>query len=241
MVAELVSSLLGDPKVKLCTTRCVLAELEKLGSAFKPALSVISQYKIVKCGHESPVVASECLGYLAGESNPMGFLFATQDRSLMAELREIPGSPILYINFNLIAIDPPSDKSLKMARKMDRRKLRVPTNEARRLGIGGGEKKKKRKKTKGPNPLSVKKKKKSKGKSGGSDVERPAKRSKGLDGAAVATAAAGNSAGDEAEPVAAASAAAVDSEAAGEATGEKPKRKRKRRHKKKKKSVELGL
>ena len=83
--------------------------------------------------------------------------------------RSKPGVPILYIAFNAITLEPPSEKSkLKAERQTD---FKMAPSEHEHSVIqqlkkeAFGEeivKKKKRKKLKGPNPLSAKPKKKRK-------------------------------------------------------------------------------
>ena len=53
---------LSDPSaVKLCTTKCVLKELEKLGSYFYGALHILKQYPPIKCAHSSKKLKSAAL------------------------------------------------------------------------------------------------------------------------------------------------------------------------------------
>ena len=74
-----LSRYLGD--VRLLTTACCIKEMESLGPAVYGALMITKSFPVYKCGHKTPLSASQCLASLVsqGESHLM---VATQDASL---------------------------------------------------------------------------------------------------------------------------------------------------------------
>ncbi|KAH0925411.1 hypothetical protein HID58_017667 [Brassica napus] len=60
-----VSELLGGP-VKLFTTRCVLAELQKLGKDYSESLEAAQMLSTATCEHEEAKPADECLSEVLG-------------------------------------------------------------------------------------------------------------------------------------------------------------------------------
>ena len=86
---------LGDSasadQIELCTTKCVIKELEKLGSYFFGALHILKQFKVVKCAHSRKKIKLpvNCLKSLAEGDEK--YIFSTQD---MVSL------PYFLFNFN---------------------------------------------------------------------------------------------------------------------------------------------
>ena len=80
-LAEQIPNYLGleASDVELSTTKCVLKELEKLGSYFYGALHILKQYSKVKCAHSSNKLksASLCLKRLAESGTKC--ILASQD------------------------------------------------------------------------------------------------------------------------------------------------------------------
>ena len=90
-----------------------------------------------------------------------------QDPDLSAAVNKTPGIPLLYVHFNAIILEKPSQASLTAAASANSCKINPSDLEKSTLTKLKGEsdsindkRKKKRKGPKGPNPLSVKKKKK---------------------------------------------------------------------------------
>lgn len=87
-----------------------------------------------------------------------------QEKALTEKLRNVPGTPLLYIAFNAITLEAPSEASrnIEKYRLKDLGITEQEKNTIKRLKSGTfGEETtevKKRKKKKGPNPLSCKKK-----------------------------------------------------------------------------------
>lgn len=154
---------------KLLTTVCVVNETEKLGPALYGAMLVVKQFQVIKCGHEkNPISATDCLLSAVKENNNNHYLVATQDPELSEKVRIIPGCPLMYLKFNAINLEKPSEISEETADTTMEHKSNPSAHHLAILEKLKGElqlddqKKRKRKRIKGPNPLACKKKKKSK-------------------------------------------------------------------------------
>uniref|UniRef100_A0A158P924 rRNA-processing protein UTP23 homolog n=1 Tax=Angiostrongylus cantonensis TaxID=6313 RepID=A0A158P924_ANGCA len=95
----------GD--VEIVTTKCVLAELEILGSPVYGALVICRQFVVDICPHTPCRTPAECLAHLARRAAKKGtrYIIATNDDFLADKLRTIAGTPILYIKYNAILLD----------------------------------------------------------------------------------------------------------------------------------------
>ncbi|PVD23496.1 hypothetical protein C0Q70_16768 [Pomacea canaliculata] len=172
-------------EVRLYTTRCCLNECEAFGSLLYGPLKVLQQYNVAKCNHRPPVGPPQCLAKVlaksqlaltksqssssssspsknAQDTDHKRYLLATQDPELSEISRSMVAVPLLYISFNAINLESPSDST-----KLAASNAPDPTLQQERLkellkkeNLLPEEKKKKKKKIKGPNPLSCKKKKK---------------------------------------------------------------------------------
>ncbi|PKU49587.1 hypothetical protein llap_140 [Limosa lapponica baueri] len=154
---------------QLCTTRCVLKELESLGKALYGAKLIAQRFQLRSCSHhKGPVSGSACLLSMIEEGNPHHFFIATQDQELANKVKKKAGVPLLFIIQNTMVLDKPSPKSLAFVQKLQMNEL-VPEHqkqsivqlkEKEGLAKQEGEKRRKRKRAGGPNPLSCLKKKK---------------------------------------------------------------------------------
>lgn len=153
-------------EVQLLTTKCAIAETEALGTELYGASLILKSFVVRKCGHRpNPVTASKCFMSLVGERNENRYFVATQDPDLSREVHRIPGTPLLYLNFNAIVLEKPSSWSQKEGDAVAQSLITTYEEETlkkmKRAEFGEEEKKIRRKrKQKGPNPMSVKKKKK---------------------------------------------------------------------------------
>ncbi|CAK8691300.1 rRNA-processing protein UTP23 homolog [Clavelina lepadiformis] len=157
-------------KLQCCTTRCVLAELDLLGSEMYGAKIVAQRFQLRSCAHkDKPVPASQCLQSLIGEKNDGRYLMATQDPTLTKVARSIPGVPVLYIFQSNIVLDKPSRKTIDYVKDLSKGKI-LSQNDVGKLSAlkkdanlaetnPSQRERRKRKRAKGPNPLSCKKKK----------------------------------------------------------------------------------
>ncbi|XP_041006966.1 rRNA-processing protein UTP23 homolog isoform X1 [Juglans microcarpa x Juglans regia] len=103
-----ISNILSAAPVKLLTTRCVLAELKRLGTSYFQALEAAHQLFTVSCNHEKNKSADACIKDVIGQNNPEHFFVATQDTDLRKKFQEIPGVPIIFGLRNSLFLEPPS-------------------------------------------------------------------------------------------------------------------------------------
>ncbi|KAM3728108.1 rRNA-processing protein [Dirofilaria immitis] len=148
-----------NAEVDIRVTNCVLKELEKLGSTLYGALHICKQFDVVNCPHQPIRTAVECIKHMARRmKHGTTYFFATQDNELTEALKQIPGIPILFIKYNAILIDKPSQITLQELEKPKDQLLEL--SKLKKAIFGKDERpRRKRKGPKGPNPLSVKKKK----------------------------------------------------------------------------------
>ncbi|VDM61283.1 unnamed protein product [Angiostrongylus costaricensis] len=141
----------GD--VEIVTTKCVLAELEILGSPVYGALVICRQFVVDICPHTPCRKPAECLAHLARRAANKGtrYIIATNDDSLADKLRTIAGTPILYIKYNAILLD-------RDVVEVKDHQSDIDTLKAIKAAVFG-EPLVRIKKRKGANPLSCKKKK----------------------------------------------------------------------------------
>ncbi|RVE67190.1 hypothetical protein OJAV_G00114520 [Oryzias javanicus] len=120
--------LMGE--VQLCTTNCALKELDTLGKELYGAKIILQRFQLRKCAHfKDPVPASECLLSMLEDSNPHHYFVATQDRTVTAGLKKIPGVPLLYIILNTIVLDKPSQASLSHVQAVQLGELVTPAQQ----------------------------------------------------------------------------------------------------------------
>jgi len=151
------------------TTICVRKELQALGGQFKGALSIANDYNLIKCKHPRPLSASQCLFKMAGENNGKKYFFASQDQTLTEKLRTVPGCPLLFIKYNCVLLEKPSQMSTEAKGADSEQKLNFQGTQREELqkllhahDLAPKPQKPerlKRKKIRQPNPLSCKKKK----------------------------------------------------------------------------------
>ncbi|KAJ8409845.1 hypothetical protein AAFF_G00219040 [Aldrovandia affinis] len=163
--------LMGE--VQLCTTNCVLKELESLGKELYGAKIILQRFQIRNCAHfKNPVPASQCLVSMLDSNNPHHYFVASQDQELTSAVKKVPGVPLMYIILNTIVLDKPSLCSVTHVRAVQAGELVTPEQqqsisklkEEQGIARDGTERRKKRKrKVKNPNPLSCLKKKKKPG------------------------------------------------------------------------------
>uniref|UniRef100_A0A8D0KMZ6 rRNA-processing protein UTP23 homolog n=1 Tax=Salvator merianae TaxID=96440 RepID=A0A8D0KMZ6_SALMN len=154
---------------QLCTTRCVLKELESLGKELYGAKLIAQRFQVRSCSHfTNPVSGSACLLSMIEENNPHHYFIATQDQDLATKIKKRAGVPLLFIIQNTMVLDKPSAKSLASVQAIQTGQL-IPEHQKLSLTHLKEEqglvkmlepKKRKRKRAGGPNPLSCLKKKK---------------------------------------------------------------------------------
>ncbi|KAF7247070.1 hypothetical protein EYD10_07081 [Varanus komodoensis] len=160
---------------QLCTTRCILKELESLGKELYGAKLIAQRCQVRHCSHfKNPVSGSLCLLSMVEDGNPHHYFIATQDQDLTAKIKKRAGVPLLFIIQNTMVLDKPSAKSLASVHTMQTNKL-IPEHQKQSIALlkeqqglvkTSDPKKRKRKRAAGPNPLSCLKKKKKKSEEG---------------------------------------------------------------------------
>lgn len=165
---QLPRYLMGE--IQLCTTRCVLKELETLGQELYGAKLIAQKCQVRNCPHvKSPVSGSECLLSMVGEENPHHYFVATQDQNLSVKVKKTPGIPLMFIIQNTIVLDKPSPRTVAFVKAVEAGQL-VSVHEKQSIKQLKEEqglvrnpqlrRRRKKKKVAGPNPLSCLKKKK---------------------------------------------------------------------------------
>lgn len=157
-------------ETQLCTTRCVLKELETLGKDLYGAKLIAQKCQVRNCAHfKNAVSGSECLLSMVEDGNPHHYFLATQDQNLSMKVKKKPGIPLMFIIQNTIVLDKPSPKTIAFVKAVESGQL-VSVHEKQSIKQLKEEqglvkdpeqrRRKKRKKVSGPNPLSCLKKKK---------------------------------------------------------------------------------
>lgn len=165
---QLPRYLMGE--TQLCTTRCVLKELETLGKELYGAKLIAQKCQVRNCPHfKSAVSGSECLLSMVDDGNPHHYFVATQDQNLSVKVKKNPGIPLMFIIQNTIVLDKPSPRTVAFVKAVEAGQL-VSVHEKQSIKqlkeeqglVRNPELRKRRKKKKvgGPNPLSCLKKKK---------------------------------------------------------------------------------
>ncbi|KAK2497958.1 LOW QUALITY PROTEIN: hypothetical protein MC885_016127 [Smutsia gigantea] len=168
---QLPRYLMGE--TQLCTTRCVLKELETLGKELYGAKLIAQKCQVRNCPHfKDAVSGSECL--------------LSMDQNLSMKVKKKPGIPLMFIIQNTMVLDRPSPKTIAFVKAVEAGQL-VSVHEKQSIKQLKKEqglvknpeqgRSKKRKKISGPNPLScLKKKKKPQDTKSASEKKRKRKR-----------------------------------------------------------------
>uniref|UniRef100_A0A0E0G6E2 UTP23 sensor motif region domain-containing protein n=1 Tax=Oryza nivara TaxID=4536 RepID=A0A0E0G6E2_ORYNI len=117
----------------LFTSKCVLAELRRLGKSHADAFDAAALLATAKCEHDKVVSAVDCILSLIGEKNPEHFFVATQDSDLRAKLREVPGVPVIYGLKSSLFIEQPSVQQRKFAQLDEEKRLHMGKSEYQKL------------------------------------------------------------------------------------------------------------
>ncbi|XP_060678809.1 rRNA-processing protein UTP23 homolog [Hemiscyllium ocellatum] len=158
--------LMGE--VQLCTTSCILKELQSLGKELYGAKLIAQRFQVRSCPHgKSAVSASACLLSMVGDGNLHHYFVATQDQELTMKIKKLSGVPLMYIIQNTMVLEKPSLKSIAQLCSLHDDQL-VPVHQRQTIQHLKEEhglvkesepRHKKRKRKGGPNPLSCLKKK----------------------------------------------------------------------------------
>lgn len=136
------------------------------------------------CGHRNCISAADCLLSCVGQENSDHWWIATQDRMLREALNQIPAVPCLFLTYNGLFVETPSEASKKAVRNAQTKNLDIAdwefsTDALKDLGELSKQQRAsifRRKRAKGPNPLSCLPKKVSDFQSGGSSPVQKHKR-----------------------------------------------------------------
>ncbi|KAF9684661.1 hypothetical protein SADUNF_Sadunf04G0141800 [Salix dunnii] len=110
-----ISNILGG-SVKLFTTRCVLAELKRLGKSYSESLQAANRLMIARCDHEQIKNAEGCIVEIVGESNPDHFF--------------VPGVPLIFGLRNALFLEPPSAFQRQFAKNSEEERSHMTEKEA---------------------------------------------------------------------------------------------------------------
>ncbi|CCK70950.1 rRNA-binding ribosome biosynthesis protein UTP23 KNAG_0F02880 [Huiozyma naganishii CBS 8797] len=164
-------------EVKLMITQCCMQALYATNN--RQAIDMAKRYERRRCNHppkdpKSPFECIESVVDIKGE-NKHRYIVACQNIDLRRKLRRVPGVPLIHVSRAVMIMEPLSDASARISKRMEQQKLFSGLNDAKAAGIKAAEtekvedkgkeapeaKPKKRKLgPKQPNPLSMKKKKK---------------------------------------------------------------------------------
>lgn len=185
-VKEQLPKMLGGKNVTPMTTGCVVAELRSLRDQGIGAAIIAKSYYRLKCKHEKPVGAAECILDQIGAENSRKFMVATQDVSLAQALRAIPGVPLIRMNQQVPLLEEPSYASKSANVDEEKRKLEAAAWEKQKLPElrekvkeekakekDKAKAKAKKKGPKGANPLSCMKTKKKQAPGAGGAAQAP--------------------------------------------------------------------
>ncbi|XP_025414556.1 rRNA-processing protein UTP23 homolog [Sipha flava] len=177
-------------EVKFLTTQCVVLETEALGAAVRPAMHIVKNFGIHKCGHEKkPISGANCLISMTKDNMKTRYIIASQDKSLQNILYNIPAIPVMYFNGLNVLLKAPSPTSIELAHKKRQSRFSLTEYETNTLtnlkssittGLVSSDEFKDYpgifKRAKGPNPLSCKPKKKKNNEDNVPKVENKIKR-----------------------------------------------------------------
>ncbi|VDP78027.1 unnamed protein product [Echinostoma caproni] len=164
--------------IKLVTSTCTISECESLRPLFSGALSILQQFKVLKCKHSFDPTrgAPWCIRRRIQTARKSGlrkcgrsllFALASNDELLQMRARLVAGMPIFYVAHNRINMEPVPPTTEKLLDTKSRESIGLSVHEsvvvsslAAQYGVTSeGVLVKKRKRKTGPNPLSCKKKK----------------------------------------------------------------------------------
>ncbi|XP_062217613.1 uncharacterized protein LOC133917769 isoform X2 [Phragmites australis] len=117
----------------LFTSKCVLAELRRLGKSHADDFDAAQLLATTKCEHDKVVSAVNCVLSLIGDKNHDRFFVATQDADLREKLREIPVVPVIYGLRNSLFIEKPSVQQRKFAQLDEEKRLNMDISEYKKL------------------------------------------------------------------------------------------------------------
>jgi len=134
-VREQLTKLVSGGRITPVTTGCILHELRNLGPKGDAAFRIAKTFYRVKCGHNDPLSAAECLKEQLGTENERRFFVATQDVELARHVRSIPGVPLIRMNHYTPLLEEPSTSSKDVSGKQNEKALEVGSWERKKLPV----------------------------------------------------------------------------------------------------------
>ncbi|CAM6118063.1 unnamed protein product [Calypogeia fissa] len=129
---DALPALLGG-SAKALVTRCVIAELKKLGEPFSGTVLAARRLDIAKCDHDPLLPAVDCMEAMVGTTNPDHYYVATQDIELRRKLRKVAGGAIIFLQNTGLILEPPSAVQISYARLSEGERLHLASREAKVL------------------------------------------------------------------------------------------------------------
>lgn len=93
-----------DDEVHLVITSCVYNEIKEYESKIPGMLNAIARYPIEECKH-GLTDPTNCIRDYIGKKNMGKYFVATQDQFLRAQLRKVPGVPLIFFDQNILLIE----------------------------------------------------------------------------------------------------------------------------------------
>ena len=95
-------------------TQCSIAHLYKAGAEGQQAVNFARSLERRKCNHwQTKDTDAECIaGVIGTETNRLNYIVATQSTKLRADMRKVPGVPLLFEKRSIILMEPPSEASM---------------------------------------------------------------------------------------------------------------------------------
>ncbi|KAI7818356.1 Fcf1-domain-containing protein [Gamsiella multidivaricata] len=110
-----------------------MAALKARGEDGSGAFISSKRYEKRRCKHQTAVPESECLSQIIASTNPHNYVVATQSKKLRLKFATVPGVPLLYIKRANLILEPPSEASLKGAKKIESDKTHASSKELQTL------------------------------------------------------------------------------------------------------------
>lgn len=163
--SAVAEALLGD-KVRVMTTRCALASLERQldDESKSKVMRRAEAIELRRCVHVRTKSAAEqslnCLADIVGKSNEHHYMIATGNALLKKKLYKIPGVPTLHLYRGVLTMEAPSPATKQVVVQLEKSKYAPKSFETSMLSAHKTDEptRRRKKKAKGPNPLSCKKK-----------------------------------------------------------------------------------
>ncbi|KAK9452235.1 Fcf1-domain-containing protein [Limtongia smithiae] len=121
-------------KIKPMITQCCIKSLYDRGDDAKEAIALAKTFERRRCNHlENPLSQAECLRNVVNVKgkNRHRYIVATQDQTVRGQFRNIPATPMIYINRSVMIMEPMSRATEEAKRRIDEEKLQAGLNNPR--------------------------------------------------------------------------------------------------------------